>query len=117
MLIIFLMIAPMRSVMAEQDSHCDMDDMTAMTSASSHQMHLSQSEVDEPQQTNVQHKCCCCDGNSCAGDCDMGMTASILMQDSTFAPVFASAAYVALFSSDILARALTPPTRPPLKLS
>lgn len=111
------MIAPMRSVMAEQDSHCEMDEMSAMTSTMSHQMHQSQSGLDEPQQAKVQDKCCCCDGNSCAGNCDMGMTASILMRDSVFAPVFDSVADVALYSSKILARALTPPTRPPLKLS
>lgn len=122
MLIILLMIAPMRSVMAEQDSHCEMDEMSAMTSTMSHQMHqaqsgLDESQQDEPQQAKVQDKCCCCDGNSCAGNCDMGMTASILMRDSVFTPVFDSVADVALFSSKILARALTPPTRPPLKLS
>ena len=121
------MIAPVRSVMAEQDSHCEMDDMSAMTSTMSHQMHQSQSgldesqqdepQQDEPQQTKVQDKCCCCDCNSCAGNCDIGMTASILMRDSVYAPVFDNVADVALFSSKILARALTPPTRPPPKLS
>ena len=116
------MIAPMRSVIAEQDSPCEMDEMSAVTSTMSHQMHQSQSgldesQQDEPQQAKVQDKCCCCDGNSCAGNCDMGMTASILMRDSVFSPVFDSVADVALFSSKILARALTPPTRPPLKLS
>ena len=111
------MIAPMRSVMAEQDLHCEMDDMSAMTSAMSHHMHQSQSGIDESQQAKMQDKCCCCDGNSCAGNCDMGMAVSILMRDSIFTPVIVSTSNATLYSSEILARALTPPTRPPLKLS
>ena len=111
------MIAPMRSVMAETVSHCDMDDTPVMSSTTSHQMHLSQADIDEPQQMKTEHSCCCCDVDSCASNCDMGMTTSMLMQGSMYSPVFVVVAYIELFSSEILARALTPPTRPPLKLS
>ena len=128
LLIILLMITPLRSVMAEQGSHCDMDDMPGMSSTAitsntmANQMHMSQADnaqvdIDAPQYKQMQHECCCCDGDSCANNCDMGLSISILMQDSAFSPVFVSASYIKLFSSDILARALTPPTRPPLKLS
>ena len=109
-----MMIAPVRSVLAEQDSHCDMEDMSAMSQVSSHQMHQPQSDVDESKLADIHSQCCCCDGDNCAGNCDMGMTVSILMRDSIFRPVFASASNVTIFSPEILARALTPPTRPPL---
>jgi hypothetical protein len=119
MLIILLMITPMRSVTAGQVSHCDTDEMSNMTSAS-HQMHMSQADIvdsHQDKQQNAGQDCCCCDADSCASNCDMGMTTSILMQNSTYTPVFVSAVYIELFSSKILARALTPPTRPPLKFS
>ena len=117
MLIILMMVAPMRSVLAEQGSHCDMEDMSAMSQVSSHQVHLSQSDVDEPILADIHSQCCCCDGDSCAGSCDMGMAVSILMRDSIFRPVFTTASNATSYSPEILARALTPPTRPPLKLS
>ena len=119
------MFAPLRSVMAEQFSSCAMDEMSTMSSENLlHQMHLSQTTVDvsvsEPQasqQSTMQHDCCCCDGDNCASDCHMGMAASLFFQFSSYTPVYVNAANIALYASDLLVRALTPPSRPPFKRS
>ena len=129
-LIILLVLAPVRSVMAEQNSACDMDEMPAvMSDASTHQNHYSQIEpdtvvpdsvdttVETEKSQQMQHNCCCCDGNACASDCNMGLAVSLLTRVSTYTPVFSSAEYVTIFSIDILVRTLSPPARPPLKLS
>ena len=158
-LIVLLMIAPMRSVMAEQFLPCDMDEMPLMMSdAATHQDHLPQSHLlqsqlsqsqsefyavelntvkieqlqqDQLQQDQVQqdqlqhsqlqhnqlpHDCCCCDDNNCVNDCDMSTTTSLLLQVSTYRPVISSVEFAAIFSTAILARSLSPPTPPPLKL-
>ena len=125
-----MMFAPVRSVMAEQVSPCDMDEMPAvMFDASTHQNHYSQSEPDivvpDSVETTVeiensqqmQHNCCCCDSNACASDCDMGLAVSLLTRVSTYTPVFSSAEYVTIFAIEVLARTLSPPSRPPLELS
>jgi len=117
-LIILLMFAPMRSVLAEPVSHCDMDDMSS--TASMHQMHQSQAgfipdHINQSQQS--QHQCCCCDTSRCAGNCDMGMTVSLLMQASPYSPVFVNAEKITLYSAVLLLRTLSPPSRPPLILS
>ena len=117
-LIILLMFTPMRSVLAEQVSHCNMDDMSA--TVSTHHMHVSQADhipdhINQSQQS--QHECCCCDADSCAGNCDMGMTVSLLMQVSSYSPVLVNTEKLILSSSKLLIRALSPPSRPPLTLS
>jgi len=122
MIIILLMITPLRSVMAEQNSHCNMDEMPAeMTtmshSAATHSMHHAHFAMDKSENQQATHNCCCCDGDSCGNNCEMSVTASILMRISNYAPVFVSSAETPYFSSNILVRALAPPTRPPLKLS
>jgi len=117
-LIILLMFAPMRSVLAEQASHCNMDDMSAMSAtASTHQMQLSQPDlipdhINQSQQS--QHECCCCDAGSCAGNCDMGMTVSLLMQVSSYSPHFVNPEKLMLSATALLLRTLSPPSRPPL---
>lgn len=119
------MIVPMRSVLASSLPHCNMADMEMSgMEKSGMDMHATAQAVSKQMQqlvTNKQaathHKCCCCDANSCAGNCDMGMAVSMLMQVSIFTPVFIRTTSFVLSSSDVLARALTPPSRPPAKLS
>jgi UDP-3-O-[3-hydroxymyristoyl] glucosamine N-acyltransferase len=120
-LIVLLMFAPMRDVLASSPSHCEM----AAMEMSDMDMHAAAPVVSEqvPQavvinkSAGVHHKCCCCDGNNCAGNCDMGMAVSMLMQVSIYNPVFIRTNSFVVSSIDVLARALTPPSRPPLKLS
>ena len=132
------MMTPLRSAMAAQDSHCEMDDMSAsdrsissmqnlMPSVSPHQMHFSSSAIDMAitdmaiidmvQPDQAQHACCCCDGNACASDCDMGVSVSMLMPNSIYAAVIISASSSELFSSKLLIRALPPLSRPPVIFS
>ncbi len=121
LLVILLIIAPLRSVLAEQGSHCDMANMSAeMATDSIHHMHhmeQASSHTGKTEQAPLSHNCCCCEGNSCASNCEMSVSASIFMQASSYVPVFVSAADTVLYSSDVLARALAPPSRPPLNLS
>lgn len=117
------MLAPLRSVMAMSSSHCDMDDMPATHDMSTMvsgktMVHHNSMTTDTAE---INHQCCCCDdGNtngSCAGNCDMGMSISLLIQESSYTPVFLEVAESNKISPHILVRALTPPSRPPAKLS
>jgi hypothetical protein len=119
LLIILLMLAPFRSVMAISSPHCDMDD--AM-SASHEVMNMSSGEAMLHQHavadtTAVHHKCCCCDTGNCAGNCDMGMSVSLVVQESLYAPAIVAVTESVIISSAILIRALTPLTRPPATYS
>ena len=123
------MLAPMRGVLAMQQAHCEMDnmevssqqavmagmhDMSTMSLADS-KHHNSYSPENKPIANS--HQCCCCDdGGNCAGSCDMGMTASLLMQKSSYASAFIDVTESIIFSSDLLIRELTPPARPPANL-
>ncbi len=124
------MFTPMRGAMAMQPAHCDMDagmmKISAVIPASenrssekhaSHDM-SSMSMHDsghQPSDTN-QHRCC--DGmKTCAGDCDMGTAVSLLIQTSSYAPLFISVADAGNDSSEPIVRELIPPSRPPAKIS
>lgn len=136
-LIILLMLAPLRGVMAVQQSHCDMEDMPMSASAndsmsghdmSGHAMHgMSPLEftavpvhmtADQPQtdQSTSNEQCCCCD-SGCAANCDMSISASMVMNASAYSPVFINTSNSISYTSEILVRALTPPSRPPANLS
>ena len=126
-----LMFAPMRSVLAEQQSHCDMDEMPVSVSmskaehvissitVSSHDSFTHDSPTNDASITDItaEHDCCCCDANSCVSNCDMSISASILMQNSAYTPIIISTSNSALFSSALLIRALPPLSRPPVILS
>ena len=136
LLIILLMITPMRGVLASSLSHCDMSDMdmsamnminkdminkdgAAMTMM--HEHHASAvtvvGKLVTDKQMDTHNECCCCDGNSCTGNCDMGMSVSILMLGSSYTPGFVDTKLSILSTSSVLAVALTPPSRPPALLS
>ena len=111
------MFAPLRSVMAIQSTHCQMDDMPVMNSMVQGQSAQDQSSnhMNHDQSTAVDQQCCCCD-DACAGSCDMGMSASLVMQSSSYGPVFRNVSESVSISTDILVRELTPPSRPPANL-
>lgn len=126
LLVILLMLTPLRAVMAVQSSHCDMAEMdmdvtTVSMSDQGHDMHdmssheMSAMQVSDDQSAGNQ-QCCCCDSD-CASNCDMNLTASLYMQASSYSPLYLSTSNSSAFNSEVLVRALTPPSRPPAKLS
>lgn len=124
------MLMPVRSAMAMQFVHCDMDasgikisTVIAASESSSSGMHASHDMTSmsvhdsshQPSDTN-QHSCC--DGmKTCAGDCDMGTAVSLLIQTSSYAPLLISVAEAGNDSSEPILRELIPPSRPPAKIS
>ncbi len=131
-LIILLMFAPLRSAFAMESSHCDMDgDMSSM-SAQSMSPGMQVNRVQDNSQTEpmnheamnheqmnleqMNHDCCCCD-NGCNSNCEMGTTASLLIQVSSYSPVFIKTDNIFISSPELQLRTLTPPSRPPLTLS
>lgn len=132
LLIIVLMVAPVRSLLAAPS--CHMQDMAADMSAdmsedmsadmqhdmSSHDMSghdmSAHAMSDTDQQQGVSNKCCCCD-DDCNSQCDMGLSAALMLQASSYMPVFVNAVNAVSVSPQVLVRALTPPSRPPAQLS
>ncbi len=119
------MFAPLRSAFAMESSHCDMDgDMSSMSAQSmSPGMQMNHEAMNHEQMNHEQmdleqmnHDCCCCD-NGCNSNCDMGTTASLLMQVSSYSPIFIKTDNIFISSPELQLRALTPPSRPPLTLS
>jgi len=123
-----MMLAPMRTVLAAEQTHCDMADMdmsemsvSTSTAMQSHDMSkMSSIDMSTGQlvsgETAVKHQCCCCD-NNCVDACDMGMSVSILMQASNYSPTFVDTRLFTSSSLSLVVRALTPPSRPPASLS
>ena len=119
-LIILLMFAPIRSAMAVQQTHCDMDEMNIdemSMSMQDHAMHdMSSADhpieltIDEQAVSNTQ--CCCCD-NDCVSNCEIGVSVSLVMQVSVYSPVFVNTSNTHSYISDLLLRTLKPPSRPP----
>lgn len=121
------MVAPMRSVMAMQQMHCDMDtsstskvsvsenhaahDMSSMSQLAFNQQATNQ----QPSEKN-QHSCCS-GSDSCSTNCDMGMAVSLLIQATSYAPLFLNVAEAESVSSAPIVRELTPPSRPPANFS
>lgn len=126
-LIVLLMFAPLRGVVAMQDTHCDMDEMSMSSSSadSSHEMMVSDEmhimssiDADALQQESGQsdHQCCCCEGADCAANCDLGTVVSLVLQQSSYVPLFKDVSESISVSQNILIRELTPPSRPPATL-
>lgn len=118
-IIILLMITPLRSVLASAPalSYCDMADMDMTAKTMSMQMHVVSVDAVINKQAETDHKYSCCDGATCASNCDMGMSVSILIQSSSYLPVYINTTTLTLPASNLLVRALTPPSRPPVILS
>jgi hypothetical protein len=57
----------------------------------------------------------CCDDISinCSTACDLGVGVSLIMQGTSFTPIYKNSFKVISISSKILFRELTPPSRPP----
>ena len=122
------MVAPMRSVMAMQQMHCDMDASSSVSEVSVSENHAGhdmssmsplafnqQATNQQPSEKN-QHPCCS-GSDSCSTNCDMGMAVSLLIQTTSYAPLFLNVAEAESVSSAPIVRELTPPSRPPANFS
>ena len=122
------MVAPMRSVMAMQQMHCDMDasgSVSAVSVSENHaghdmssmsQLAFNQQATNQPPSENKQHPCCS-GSDSCSTNCDMGMAVPLLIQATSYAPLFLNVAEAEGVSSAPIIRELTPPSRPPANFS
>ncbi len=109
----------MRSVFAMESSHCDMDgemDMPAQLLSVVQSSGYQDSNLQNDGQSKQMNESCC-DDNGCSSSCDMSMGASLLIQISSYSPVFVTVESIPAFSSELQLRALTPPSRPPLATS
>ncbi|MFV9616642.1 MAG: hypothetical protein ACNYZG_11845 [Gammaproteobacteria bacterium] len=62
------------------------------------------------------HGCCDDLSSNCSAACDLGITVSLILQETSYAPVYKDGFKSVSLSSKILFRELTPPSRPPANL-
>lgn len=124
-LIIVMMFAPVRFVLA---APCNMEspEMHAMQISSGHAvMHkadkqghnMSAMHAAGSMHQDMNKHCCCHDCKyNCSGKCDLGVSLSLLQQESHYSPVYEGFIKPVTLTSEILFRELTPPSRPPATL-
>ena len=107
---------PLRSVIAFDQSSCQMLDQVSMeVDHSAHSMH-AMSDAAQPESDEL-NNCCCCDSDmKCSSDCGMGAGVSFLMQSAVSLPVLNQAALRTHIDNTLVFRDLTPPVRPPASL-
>ena len=111
MLIILLMFAPLRGVVAVP---CD---FTIMGDAAEHHSMMPAHDMSAmPPADMNEHNCCEDVSLNCPGVCDLGLSFSLPTGAASYSPVYKFSFKPAAFSSEILFRELTPPSRPPAKL-
>jgi len=115
-----MIFAPVRGAMALQQSHCDIDNeaMSEMMSSDvhmGHDMSMMASTDTTDNSFDMNHAACCCD-QGCANNCDMSTSLSMIMQSSSYVPVLKNSSETSAISTDVLVRALSPPSRPPAVL-
>jgi len=108
---------PLRNAMALEQANCQMHEQSSieMTDHAMHAMHdmSDTANVD----VNEQHDCCCCDnGMSCNGNCNLGLGVSFIMQPSFTVPVINSTAFQAFINGPLVLTEFSPPIRPPASL-
>lgn len=111
------MLVPLRSVMAMAPQHCKMDAMSTHEMATMSSAEMKSHQHSTAATADIKHKCCCCDDGKCAGNCDLGMSISLLVQESLYAPFIVAVTASVINASAILIRPLTPLPRPPATLS
>jgi hypothetical protein len=126
LLIVMLTITPLRAVTADV-SGCKMnavDNVHTVVMMSAHATghhHVGQHDQATKADGNstVSHQCCCCDDSpsACAGNCDMGVSASLILQELSYAVAVLAVSESVITTSSILLRELTPPSRPPAAIS
>jgi hypothetical protein len=126
LLIVMMTVTPLRAVTAG-NTDCKMDvanDAASSVMMSEHatdhhemEQHVHIMDIDDS--SIAANLCCCCtDGHeSCASNCDMGLTVSLVMRELSFAAVILDVSESVIISSNILLRELAPPSRPPAVIS
>ena len=114
-----LMFAPVRGVMAMQQTHCDMSNNVAAGSAvisehSGHDMTGMSMTSDSGIQKSEKSHDCCSTSNSCVSDCDMHISVSLLTQKSSYSPNFINVPSSVALITDLIKKEFIPPFRPPL---
>ena len=125
-LIVMLTITPLRAVTADV-SGCKMKtadnvhtaSMMSDHAAGHHQTGQHEQMTKADDSSAVSHQCCCCSDSTsaCAGNCDMGVTASLILQELSYSVAVLAVSESVITTSNILLRELTPPSRPPAALS
>ena len=124
-LIILMMFAPLRGVMAMQQTHCDVGnhiaghdaESSAVISAYSgdHEMMDMSVVANTSVQKSVNSHSCCSGSHKCVSNCaDMSISASLLMQELSYTPNFTNVSGSVALTTDLINREFTPPFRPPL---
>ena len=119
-----MMFAPMRSVIAMQQTHCDMGnhiaghDAESSTVISDHSddhdmIAMSMANSSTVQKSEISHDCCSGSSN-CVSNCDMSISVSLLMQESSYIPNFTNTSGSVALITDLIKKEFTPPFRPPL---
>jgi len=114
-----MMFAPMRSVMAMQQTHCGVNDNLAAGSAvisehSGHDMTAMSMTIDSGIQKFEKSHDCCSASKGCVSGCDMNISVSLLTQESTYTPNFTNVSESVSLILNLIKKEFTPPLRPPL---
>lgn len=123
-----MMFTPLSGVMAAQCDMAEMAEMHVSTSSAvipgsvipAHDMSAMLStdmlSTDSMPSAMNQHGCCDDLSFNCSAGCDLGVNVSLILQQTSYSPVYKYSFKSALISSKILFRELTPPSRPPANL-
>ncbi len=107
------MFTPLTGVVA---GHCDMGDvMGNRAEMPAHDMSAMLS-TDTMSSEMGGHGCCDDLSINCSDACDLGVNVSLVLQETSYAPVYKDSFKSVSLSSKILFRELTPPSRPPANL-
>ena len=121
-LIILLMIAPLRSIAA---APCDMTEVNVSSGSADVRIEMSHAVTmvhdmtamlaSDSSQAGMTKGYNCCDDISinCSAACDLGISVSLILQETSYSPVYKNSFKVTSISSKVLFRELTPPSRPP----
>lgn len=119
-----MMFSPVRSAMAMEQSHCDMNDNVAVDSAiisehldSEHSGHnmMAMPMIDDSgiQKSENAHDCCS-GSNSCVDNCNIHVSVSLLTHETTYIPNLTNVSESVVLIPDLIKKEFTPPFRPPL---
>lgn len=117
----FLIVTPIRVAMAEQSSHCEMNEVVLDAASHSrlhqqtdlHNVSHDESAVSSSDTFHDSQNCCCCDGDECSFNCDLSSSVSVILQSSVYQSPAVNRHMVTLFSSSIHIGEFSPPSRPP----
>ena len=116
-IITLLVMLPLRSVIAFEQTACDMHDQAeqAVHHHGEHSAHLAAALIE--QDDAVLQDCCCCDSDRhCAADCGIGAGSSFIAQSILMIPSTGGSLFQAPSDNTLVFRALSPPVRPPAYL-